>query len=82
MVRRMSNAFGGTRLDESAEYTVLWEAAVKRSDAEIHEEWKVKKEVGGIPRRQLWREMGYSEEKITEMLNDPEIKALTFAQYP
>ena len=82
LARRMSNTFGGTAYDETQPYRAVWDAAVKRTDQERREEWKAKREIGNIPLRRLWREMGYSPDEIKEMLDDPEIKALTFAQYP
>lgn len=52
-----------------------------RSEEEEHAELKLKKELG-IPRRQLWRELGYDEAEVDEMLADLEVANLTLAQFP
>lgn len=78
---RISNAFGGTRLDPNADISLQWKPAAVRSQADEREDWKAKRE-SGIPFEQIWEEMGYSQKKIAQFkLISPEYKA-SMAAYP
>lgn len=79
IARRLQNVYGTEKLDEAARFVVRWADPQARTNEEKREEWKVKREVGKIPLRQLWAEMGYTPEQIETMLEEPEIKNLTFA---
>ncbi len=81
IARRLQNTFGAGGLNEEPAFSVQWADAQTRTDKERQDEWKVKKEMG-IPRRQLWSEMGYPPEKVQEMLDDPEVQNSTFTSYP
>lgn len=81
IARRVENKFGSGGLDESVQLYTQWQDAQTRTDAERQAEWTVKKAMG-VPRKQLWSEMGYSPEKILEMLADPETMFGSFAGYP
>jgi hypothetical protein len=81
MARRLANSLGGAGLNETEVFKVVWEETDIRSDAEKQAEWKVKKELG-IPRRQLWSEMGYTADQIEKMMADPEVALGSFASYP
>ncbi len=80
MARRLEN-LQGEPLNEEDELTVRWAEAQARSDDERRADLELKQKLG-IPRRQLWAELGYDDEKITEMLDDPEVRNLTFTQFP
>lgn len=81
IARSIANVYGQAGLSEDTPITALWREAFAKSEAEKRDELKFKREAG-IPRRQLWAEMGYSPEKVEEMLRDPEVQAMTFATYP
>lgn len=80
-VARKLEILYGTPVDAEAAIVLQWELAEPRDDAKFFSELKVKKELG-VPRRQLWAEMGYSEKQIEIMLSDPEVRNATFATYP
>lgn len=81
MARKLANLYGGAGLDETAAFTARWEDSSARSDADRYAEWDAKQKAG-IPKRQLWAEMGYTPEQVEQMLGEPEIKLGTFAAYP
>jgi hypothetical protein len=63
--RRLQNTFGGEQLDEEATVTSVWRDPETRDDSN-HLDSLTKKSKLGVPKAQLWREMGYSEGKIKE----------------
>lgn len=79
--RRVALAFGAEPLNEDAELTLLWKPAEARSQEEFAAEMKLKKELG-VPRRQLWSELGYEEAKIDEMMAEPEVRNFTGVDFP
>jgi hypothetical protein len=81
VARRIQNKFGAGGLDESVQIYAQWADAQTRTATENQAEWAAKKAMG-IPRRQLWAEMGYSQDKIAEMMADPETQFGSFAAYP
>ncbi len=82
MARQLANTFAGAGLDESAIIETLWEPAESRDDTVVLEQLAIKREKLNIPLRQIWKEAGYTEEQIVEMLKDPEVRNLSFATYP
>lgn len=74
LCRRLDNFKGGGVWPEDDALVIIWRPAQKRAEADQREEWKAKREAG-IPRSQLWREMGYTEEQIEQMEASPEHQA-------
>lgn len=65
IARRLANRFGDAALDESVLLYAQWEPAeVRDEDAELAR--GAKKQALGIPKEQIWAELGYSQEKIAE----------------
>lgn len=64
---------------EDVEYTAMWVPATPRSEAELADT-AVKKRAIGVPRSQLLREQGYSEEEIDQFLQEADAEALAQAQ--
>lgn len=82
IARRIENTFGtGAKLDESVALTTTWEPAAARAAAELQAEWTAKL-AAGVPRKQVWSEMGYTPEQVAEFLNDPQVVFGTFQNYP
>jgi len=75
MARRLANTFGNAGLDDGAAIETVWAPLETRSVSDLALEWKAKREAG-IPREQLWSEMGYSAEQITAMKQMPEYVSL------
>jgi hypothetical protein len=65
VARRMVNAFGSVRLDESVTFMLNWEPAQARDTVSEREEWRLKADLG-VPLSVLWAEMGYSQAQIAE----------------
>jgi len=68
MARRLANVFGEEELDESVQFSTLWQS--RRSLDEL----KAKRELG-VPLEQLWLEAGYSREQISAMKEMDEYQA-------
>lgn len=81
MARKLANLYGSAGLDETQPYATAWEPISARSAAEDQADWKAKREAG-VPKRQIWLEMGYTQEQIDGFLADPEVRNGTFATYP
>lgn len=56
--------------DPDAEITVDWHPAATRDPVAELEALRIKGEALGVPRAQLWREAGYTEDEIATMLAD------------
>lgn len=67
MARRLHNTYGPGGLDEEQVVSALWADPETRNEREHLGGLKLKAELG-VPSEQLWREMGYDEEKVAEML--------------
>lgn len=78
MAIRLSNAFGGTALDETQMLTTLWVQAEIRNEQIEMQNLKVKSELG-IPQEQVWREMGYNDDQIATMRQMKEQEAASSA---
>lgn len=81
MARKLANLYGSAGLDETQPYAAAWQPISARSAAEDQADWKAKREAG-VPKRQIWLEMGYTQEQIDGFLADPEVRNGTFATYP
>ena len=69
MARKVWNEFGvGEKLDETEQIETLWQDPEVRNERELAEIISIKREKLQIPREQAWREAGYSDKKIKEML--------------
>lgn len=79
--RRLANHFSQAGLNETVDFITQWVDAQTRTDVERQAEWKVKHDLG-IPRRQLWSEMGYTPAQIDTMLAEPDVVFGSFAGYP
>jgi hypothetical protein len=75
LARRLWNSFGsGPQLDELEPISTVWDEAETRNDAVLLEVLKAKSALG-VPREQLWLEMGYSSgdiEAMQEMVEEAE----------
>lgn len=69
------DAVGGADI----ELTAQWESATPRSEAELADT-AVKKRAIGVPRSQLLREQGYTEEEIDRFLTEADAEAVARAQ--
>lgn len=63
--RRLANAFGGQKLDESQIISSQWKEAQTRNELHHLQALQAKKALG-VPDKELWREMGYDAKKIAE----------------
>jgi hypothetical protein len=63
---------------EDIELTTVWDPATPRSEAELADT-AVKKRAIGVPRSQLLREQGYSEEEIDRFLEESDSEAVARA---
>ena len=77
MARRLVNAFAGAGLNEDSILQAQWVSPEVRGDDTERNIllWKSKREAG-VPREQLWSEMGYSPEQIQMMQAMPEYAAM------
>lgn len=67
LARRLWNAFGpGPELDESVQISTVWRDAETRNDEALLNTLKIKSELG-VPKEQLWSEMGYDASDIERM---------------
>lgn len=73
MARRLANVYGNAGLDEAALIETQWEPAAARDETAEVQRLAVKAEKLGVPRIQLWRELGYTDAQIAAMLNEPEV---------
>jgi hypothetical protein len=73
MARRLANVYGNAGLDEAALIETQWEPAAARDESAEVERLALKAEKLGVPRVQLWRELGYTDAQIAAMLNEPEV---------
>lgn len=65
--RRLWNTFGtGPALDETVPISTVWKDAETRNDQALLETLKIKAELG-VPKEQLWAEMGYNAGDIERM---------------
>jgi hypothetical protein len=63
----MWNEWGdGAPLDESVPITIVWKDPETRNDKALLETLKIKADLG-VPKQQLWTEMGYSADEIEHM---------------
>lgn len=65
MARILSNVFGGTNLDETQAIEMVWASPEVRNVKEDLEAATMKQALG-VPREQLWTEMGYTEGQVQE----------------
>jgi Phage portal protein, SPP1 Gp6-like len=73
IARRVYNTFSKqAKLDETIEFGTIWADASARTDTEKFAEWTTMKAMG-IPRRYIWKEMGYDQDTIDTMMADPEV---------
>lgn len=77
MGRRLANVFGGAGMDETAQLSALWEPAETRDEKQYMEMLAIKRDKLGVPLMQIWREAGYSQEEIDEMMESDEYQART-----
>lgn len=75
MARRLNNVYGDQMLDEATPIVPQWQSLETRNIDNLTAEWKAKRDAG-VPREQIWREMGYSPEQIAAMKEMPEYKAM------
>lgn len=68
---------GGDQADLTL--STMWEAATPRSESELADT-AVKKRAIGVPRSQLLREQGYTEEEIARFLTESDAEAVARAQ--
>lgn len=71
--RRLANVFGGMGMDEKQSINCEWKEAQTRNELQHLQTLLLKKQLG-VPDDQIWREMGYDEDKIakfkkTKLLN-------------
>lgn len=71
---KLAVLYGGQVVDTGANAEVLWEPAEVRDQGAELEALKIKSELG-VPRLQLLREMGYTEEEIAGMMATSEWQA-------
>jgi hypothetical protein len=64
---------------EDLELTCMWDPATPRSEAELADT-AVKKRAIGVPRSQLMREQGYSEDEIDRFLEESDSEAAAKAE--
>jgi hypothetical protein len=67
IARKMWNEWGdGDPLDEAVPITIVWKDPETRNDKALLETLKIKADLG-VPKQQLWTEMGYSADEIEHM---------------
>ena len=67
---KLANKYGTAGFDESVSFSAVWEVTEAR-ETNLKEETEVKR-LAGIPREQLWQELGYNEEQIATFKQSPE----------
>ena len=70
MARNLERAFGSQAPSEDAWLETLWADPETRNEKEHIEGLAMKREKLGVPRRQVWRELGYSEAEMDQMEKD------------
>lgn len=79
LARRLRNTFGvqamGQTLDEAQRIETIWRDPQTRNEKEHIETISTKIEKLRIPLERAWREAGYDEQTIAEMMDSPEIQA-------
>jgi hypothetical protein len=75
IARKLANTFGGANMPEDSLLETLWEPAAIRDDKLFLEELKIKKDSLSIPLEQLWKEAGYSEEQVADMMATDEYQS-------
>jgi len=73
--RRLANTFGGAGLDEDVLLSTQWEPAETRDEKAFLEGLALKRDKLGVPQVMIWREAGYSQEEIDEMMASDEYQA-------
>lgn len=73
MARTLSNKFDGTTLAD-LDIVAQWKDAETRNELDHLRALEIK-ERGGVPRTQIWSEMGYSPTEIADMKESPEYTA-------
>jgi hypothetical protein len=69
MCRKVWNEFGqGERLDEEQTIECLWADPETRNERDLIETISLKRKNLEIPLEQAWREAGYSDEKVAQMM--------------
>jgi hypothetical protein len=63
MARKLSNIYGGTSYNEGVPIRVIWDTAETRDDDKMIERAERKMKLG-VPRRQLLKELGYSDAQL------------------
>lgn len=63
MARKLSNIYGGTSYNEDVPIRVIWDTAETRDDDRMIERAERKMKLG-VPRRQLLKELGYSDAQL------------------
>jgi hypothetical protein len=68
---RLEGVYGSDQTVDAASLrtTMTWKDPETRNDKDFLEGQKVKADLG-VPQAQLWREMGYTQEQIDQMLDD------------
>lgn len=69
MARKLDNLYGAAGMDETVNFSTLWEVGVDL------DELRTKREALQIPLEQLWREAGYSAANIDDMKATDEYQA-------
>lgn len=81
--RRLWNTFGsGPALDETVPISTMWRDAETRNDQLLLETLKIKSELG-VPKEQLWAEMGYNAgdiERMQEMVESDEARGANLGE--
>lgn len=65
IARRLNNAFGSAKMDETQTISTEWEEPQTRDELQHLQVLALKKQLG-IPETQIWREMGYNDKQIRE----------------
>lgn len=73
IARKLANLFGGAGLNEESLIETQWEPAEARDETAEIERLAIKADKLGIPKRQIWKEAGYTDDQIVSMLAEPEI---------
>lgn len=76
MARRLHNTFGSDNpLDENQRIETIWRDPQTRNEKEHIETLALKIDKLRLPIERAWREAGYDEKTIAEMMDSPEIQA-------
>jgi hypothetical protein len=82
MARRLENLWGRKGLNEESLISIRWKPAATRDETAELGRLVLKREKLSVPLRQIWMEAGYDQKVIETMMQEPEIRNLTFATYP